>query len=154
MPTATRMYASRRGAVALVVALIATVVAPAAAVAAPKAPAGNGGTAGTTSTTTTPKNGPAGKPTTTTLPTTTTTIDPKSVPPPPAFTLPIGLGLELLAQRDQANKDLFTYSAALPNDKAHLATVQHSWTVLQQRLTKLRAQVKETQHDLDIAHDA
>jgi hypothetical protein len=140
------MYASRRGAVALVLALIAGVVAPVAAAAEPNAPANKA------TTTTTDK--PGSKSTTTTAPTTTTTIDPKSVPPPPAFTLPIGIGLELLAQRDQANKDLLTYGAALPDDKAHFATAQHNWTVLQQQLMKLRAQVRETQHDLDVAHDA
>jgi vacuolar-type H+-ATPase subunit D/Vma8 len=130
------MYASRRGAVALVVALIATFAAPASAIAAPKPP------------TTKPA-----KPTTTTLPPTTTTIDPKSVPPPPAFTLPIGLGLELLAQRDAANKDLLTYSAALPGDRSHLATVERGWKALQQRLAKLHAQVRRTQRHLDVAHE-
>jgi hypothetical protein len=135
------MYASRRGVVALVVALIATLVAPAAAMATPKTPTSKPpakpGKA-------TPVSGPA---------TTTTTIDPASVPPPPAFTLPIGLGLELLAQRDAANKDLFSYSAALPGDQAKEKVVEHSWKVLQRRLAKLRAQVQRTQHDLDVAHD-
>jgi Mannosyl-glycoprotein endo-beta-N-acetylglucosaminidase len=134
------MFASRRGAVALIVVLIATLVAPAAAIAAPK------------TTTSKPKSEKKG-PTKSTPGPTTTTIDPASVPPPPAFTLPIGLGLELLAQRDAANKDLFTYGAALPDDKAQLAVVQHSWDVLQLRLAKLRKQVRRTQHDLDVAHE-
>src|SRR3954453_3872856 len=151
MPTATWMSASRRGAVALAIALIATVVAPAPVSAAPKPPDTKAPAPTTTSTT-----GPKAKPgaPSTTLPTTTTTIDPKSVPPPPAFTLPIGLGLELLAQRDAANKDLLTYSAALPGDRAQLAEVQKTWDALQKRLDKLRAQVRKTQHDLDEAHEA
>jgi hypothetical protein len=135
------MFASRRGAVALVVVLIATLATPVVASAAPKTP----GTKPPAAKPTTPS-------TTTTLPTTTTTIDPKSVPPPPAFTLPIALGLELLAQRDAANQEIFTHSAALPRHKEELAAAQHKWEVLQERLEKLRAQVKRTQHDLDVAH--
>jgi len=136
------MFASRRGAVALVVVLIATVATPVAAAAAPNPPAKPDG------------GKPAGTTTTTAPPTTTTTIDPKSVPPPPAFTLPIALGLELLAQRDAANTEIFTHSTALPRHKADLAVAQHKWQVLQKRLVKLRAQVKRTQHDLDVAHEA
>lgn len=133
------MHVSRRGAVALVVALIATSVAPAAAMASPK---------------TTSKPKPGSKATPTSGPsTTTTTIDPASVPPPPAFTLPIGIGLQLLAQRDQANHDLLTYSAALPGDQKNLQVVERNWSVLQRRLAKLRAQVRRTQHDLDVARE-
>jgi hypothetical protein len=135
------MHGCRRGVVALVLALIAGLVAPAAAFAAPK-----------TTTTKPPK-----KPTTTTRPgpsTTTTTIDPKSVPPPPAFSLPLDLGLQLLAQRDQANKDLSTYSSALPGDRANAKVAEQRWRVLQRQLEKLRERVRATQHDLDLAHAA
>jgi hypothetical protein len=134
------MHGCRRGAIALVLALIAGLVAPAAAFAAP------------TTITKPPK-----KPTPTTRPTpgtTTTTIDPKSVPPPPAFSLPLDLGLQLLAQRDQANKDLAGYSAALPGDRAKAKVAEQQWQVLQRRLDKLRARVRETQHDLDLAQAA
>jgi Mannosyl-glycoprotein endo-beta-N-acetylglucosaminidase len=138
------MHGCRRGAVALVLALIAGFVAPAAAFAAP-----------VTTTTKAPK--PPKKSTSTTRPTpgtTTTTIDPKSVPPPPAFSLPLDLGLQLLAQRDQANKDLASYSSALPGDRANAKVAEQRWQVLQRRLDKLRKRVRETQHDLDLAHAA
>ena len=124
------MHGCRRGAVALVLALIAGLVAPSAAFAAPK--------------TTTSKP----TPTTTTKPSTpgptTTTLDPKSVPPPPAFGLPLDLGLKLLAQRDEANKDIFTYSAALPVDQANERAAEVRWKALQRKLDKLRARVRET----------
>ncbi len=140
---ALRMHGCRRGVVALVVALTAGLIAPAAANAAP------GGTTTTahrpTSTTKPPHKLP---------PTTTTTIDPKSVPPPPAFALPIDYGLQLLAQRDQANLDLLASSAALPRDRAQATVVQAKWRLLQLRLTRLHAQIRHTQHDLDVAHDS
>ena len=141
-----RMHGSRRGVVALVVVLTASLVAPAAAFAAKAG--------GTTSTT-------VHRPTSTTKPphkpgpsTTTTTIDPKSVPPPPPFALPIDYGLKLLAQRDQANVTLLAASAALPHDRANVKVVQQKWVVLQRRLVRLRAQIRKTQHDLDVAHES
>ena len=141
-----RMHGSRRGVVALVVVLTASLVAPAAAFAAKAG--------GTTSTT-------VHRPTSTTKPphkpgpsTTTTTIDPKSVPPPPPFALPIDYGLKLLAQRDQANVTLLAATAALPHDRANVKVVQQKWVVLQRRLVRLRAQIRKTQHDLDVAHES
>ena len=141
---AFRMHGSRRGVVALVVVLTASLAAPAAAFAKP------GSTPITTH-----------RPTSTTKPpgkrspsTTTTTIDPKSVPPPPPFALPIDYGLKLLAQRDQANLDLLSASAALPHDKAKAKVMQQQWVVLQRRLARLRVQIRHTQHDLDIAHQS
>jgi hypothetical protein len=141
---AFRMHGSRRGVVALVVVLTASLAAPAAAFA---------NTGGSTSTTTHRPTGtrPPGKKSPAT---TTTTIDPKSVPPPPPFALPIDFGLQLLAQRDQANLDLLASSTALPRDKAQAKVIQQKWTVLQRRLTRLRAQIGRTQHDLDVAHES
>ena len=125
------MHGCRRGAIALVLALIAGLVAPAAAFAAPATT--------TTTSTTAPKSTKRPTPTTRPAPgATTTTIDPKSVPPPPAFSLPLDLGLQLLAQRDQANKDLASYSAALPGDRVQAKAAQQKWLVLQRRLDKLR----------------
>jgi len=140
------MHGCRRGAVALVLALIAGLVAPSAAFAAPKTT--------TSKPTPTTKPKPA-KPTKPSTPgPTTTTLDPKSVPPPPAFGLPLDLGLKLLAQRDEANKDIFTYGAALPVDQANERAAEVRWKALQRKLDKLRARVRETQHDLDLAHEA
>jgi predicted nucleic acid-binding Zn-ribbon protein len=144
------MHGCRRGAVALVLALIAGLVAPSAAFAAPE-------------TTTTKPSKPTSKPgpTTPAKPTkpstpgpTTTTIDPKSVPPPPAFGLPLDLGLKLLAQRDAANKDISSYSTALPADQTAETAAEARWKALQRKLDKLRARVRATQHDLDLAHEA
>ena len=75
------------------------------------------------------------------------------VPPPPAFTLPIDFGLQLLAQRDQASHDLLTYSVSLPGDRAKARATHVHWEALQLRLRQLEAQVRKTQHDLDVAHD-
>src|SRR6516164_3765456 len=109
MPSATRMFAGRCRPVALTVALVTALVVPVGA-----AYAGPNPTTSTT-TTTQPKPGPS---------TTTTTIDPHSVPPPPAFSLPLDYGLKLLAQRAAAAKDLQQYGAALPGDKADAAAAQ------------------------------
>src|SRR3954468_9660078 len=133
MPSATRMYAGRCRAVALAVVLGMLVVAPAAAYGAP---------------TTTTKPGPASTTTTTAPP-----LLPSQVPPPPPFTLPIEYGLQLLAQRAEAGKDLYTYSAALPGDRAAAKAALVKWKALQARLQKLEAQVRQTQHDLDVAHE-
>jgi hypothetical protein len=125
-----------RRAVALAVVLTAAVVAPASAA------QGAQSAASTTSSTTT-------RPSTTT----TTTLVPSQVPPPPPFALPIDYGLKLLAQRAEASKDLLTYSAALPEDRAAAEAAQVKWDALQRKLEKLEAQVRRTQRDLDIAHD-
>jgi hypothetical protein len=131
------MFTGRRRLVALVVALVTAVVAPAgAAHAAPST---------TSSTTTTTKPGAST--------TTTTTLGPSQVPPPPPFALPLDYGLKLLAQRAEAGKDLQKYGAALPSDRKAAQAAQARWTALQRKLTQLEAQVRTTQHDLDIAHD-
>jgi hypothetical protein len=146
------MSTRRRGAVALAVALIATLVAPVAAFAAP----GSSTTGGSSPTSTTRPPTSTSKPTKSTTPgpsTTTTTIDPKSVPPPPAFTLPLDLGLKLLAQRAQATKDLLTFSASLPSDQVKARGAQQSWNAVERQLVRLEAKERETQHDLDVAHD-
>jgi hypothetical protein len=132
------MLANRRAAVALALTLTVCLVAPTAAVASPS-----------TSTTTT-------KPTKTRRPsgpsTTTTTINPASVPPPPAFSLPLDLGLQLLAQRDQANHDLLTYGASLPGDRVNELDVERTWLGLKAHLARLEAQERVTQNELDTAH--
>src|SRR5262249_14400423 len=147
MPSATRMFAGPRRPVALAVPFLTALVVTALLVpmgAAEAAPTTTSSSTSTTSTTTTqPAPGS----------TTTTTINPKTVPPPPAFSLPLDYGLKLLAQRTQASKDLFRYGAALPDDKVAAAAAQQRWNVLQVRLTRLEAQVRKTQHDLDVAHD-
>jgi hypothetical protein len=148
MPTPNRMFSKRRGVVALALVLLATLVAPTAALASPstststKKPARNGGP--TTTTQPRPKPGSS---------TTTTTIDPASVPPPPAFGLPIDLGLQLLAQRDQANQDIHSFGAQLPADRKNEATAERTWRALQRRLVRLEARVRQTEHALDAAHD-
>ena len=75
------------------------------------------------------------------------------MPPPPAFTLPLELGLQLLAQRDQANTDLQSFGAQLPGDRANEQVVERTWRALQRRLDQLEARVRQTQHELDVAHD-
>jgi len=134
------MLAHRRAAVALALTLTVCLAAPTAAWAVPSS----------TSTTRPPR---AKKPTPTSGPsTTTTTINPASVPPPPAFTLPIDLGLQLLAQRDQANKDLLTYGAKLPGDRVNERGVERTWLALQGQLRRLEDQEHTTQDELDTAH--
>ena len=144
MPTSLWMPAHRRAVVALSLALTLCLIAPAAAVASP----------GTSSTSTSTTKPPAHKlPTTTSGPsTTTTTLDPKSVPPPPAFTLPLELGLQLLAQRDQANLDLKSFGGKLPLDRANERVVEGTWRALKVRLDQLEARVRQTQDELDTAH--
>jgi hypothetical protein len=141
MPTSLRMLANRRAAVALALTLTVCLVAPAAAAASP-----------TTSTSTTrpptsKKHTPTSGPTTT-----TTTINPGSVPPPPAFTLPIDFGLQLLAQRDQANQDLLSFGAKLPRDRVDELGVVRTWLALNSRLQRLEDQERTTQSELDAAH--
>ena len=132
------MFAGGRRRVALTVALATALVMPAsAAYAAPTTT-----TSSTTTTTTRPSPS-----------TTTTTLGPSQVPPPPAFSLPLDYGLKLLAQRAEAGKDLLKYGAALPDDRKAAQAAQAQWNVLQRKLTRLEAQVRKTQHDLDIAHD-
>ncbi len=138
------MLANRRATVALALALALTVgvVAPSAAAASPS-----------TSTTSKTKPPRTTRPTSTSGPsTTTTTINPASVPPPPKFSLPLDLGLQLLAQREQASKDLLTYGAKLPHDLANTRGVQRTWRALQSHLARLEAQVRQTQNELDAAH--
>ena len=138
------MYASRRGAVALVLVLIAALVAPcrrARRRLPPRRPRR--------------RRRPTKNPTSTTRPapsTTTTTIDPTSVPPPPAFGLPLDLGLQLLAQKDQANQDIQSFSALLPGDRKNEAVVERQWHSLQRQLVRLEARVRKTQDELDVAH--
>jgi Mannosyl-glycoprotein endo-beta-N-acetylglucosaminidase len=135
------MFAGGRRRVALTVALATALIAPArAAGAAPTT------TTSSTSTTTTTTTKPAPS-------TTTTTLVPSQVPPPPAFSLPLDYGLKLLAQRAEAGKDLLKYGAALPDDRQAAQAAQAQWNVLQLKLTRLEAQVRKTQHDLDIAHE-
>jgi len=128
------MYPGIRRAVALAVVLATAVVAPASAA------------HGAPSTTTTSTTAPA--PTTT-----TTTLDPSKVPAPPPFALPIDYGLKLLAQRAEASQDLLRYGAALPDDRDAAAAAQQQWNVLQRKLERLEARVRETQHELDVTHD-
>ena len=139
------MLASRRGAVALAVVLIATLVAPAAA--AGRAPTTDHDEARPTKPPPTDHDaGPPRRP------------RPRStrsrVPPPPAFTLPIDLGLKLLAQRDQANTghpDL-RRRAARPTARNEQA-VERTWQrAAAPARAACEAQVRETQHDLDVAH--
>jgi hypothetical protein len=131
------MYAGIRRAVALAVVLTTAVVAPASA-------AYGKPSKGEPSTSTT---------STTVPPTTTTTLDPSKVPPPPPFALPIDYGLKLLAQRAEAGQDLVHYGAALPGDRAAVTAAQLKWNALQRKLETLEAQVRKTQHDLDVAHN-
>ena len=131
------MFAGGRRRVALAVAVATALVAPAGAAQATT-------TTTSSSTTTTTRPGPT---------TTTTTLVPSQVPPPPPFSLPLDYGLKLLAQRDQAGKDLLKYGAALPDDRKAAQAAQGQWNVLQAKLTRLEAQVRKTQHDLDVAHD-
>ena len=130
------MFAGGRRRVALAVAVATALVVPAGAAQAT--------TTTSSSTTTTTRPGPT---------TTTTTLRPSQVPPPPPFTLPLDYGLKLLAQRDQAGKDLLKYGAALPDDRKAVQAAQAQWNVLQAKLTRLEAHVRKTQHDLDVAHD-
>jgi hypothetical protein len=144
MPTSLWMPAHRRAVVALSLALTLCLVAPTAAFAS---------TSTTSTSTTKPPAHKAPGPTTTSGPsTTTTTLDPKSVPPPPAFTLPLELGLQLLAQRDQANLDLKNFGGKLPRDRANERVVEGTWRALKVRLDRLEAQVRQTQDELDTAH--
>jgi mannosyl-glycoprotein endo-beta-N-acetylglucosaminidase len=132
------MFAGGRRRVALAVAVATALVASAgAAHAAPT-------TTTSSTTTTTTRTAPS---------TTTTTLVPSQVPPPPAFSLPLDYGLKLLAQREEAGKDLLKYGAALPDDRKAAQAAQAQWNVLQAKLTRLEAQVRKTQHDLDVAHD-
>jgi len=131
------MFAGGRRRVALAVAVATALVAPAGAAQATT-------TTTSSSTTTTTRPGPT---------TTTTTLVPSQVPPPPPFSLPLDYGLKLLAQRDQAGKDLLKYGAALPDDREAAQAAQAQWNVLQAKLTRLEARVRKTQHDLDVAHD-
>jgi len=136
------MFAGGRRRVALTVALATALIAPARAAGA--APTTSTSSTTTTTTTTTTKPAPS---------TTTTTLVPSQVPPPPAFSLPLDYGLKLLAQRAEAGKDLLKYGAALPDDRQAAQAAQAQWNVLQLKLTRLEAQVRKTQHDLDIAHE-
>src|ERR1051325_10134553 len=71
--------------------------------------------------------------------TSTPTLDPSTVPPPPAFSLPLDYGLKLLAQRAEAGKDLLKYGAALADDRKAAQAAQAKWNVLQRKLTRLEA---------------
>ena len=126
------MLSRSRGAVALVAALAMLGIVPAAAGASAPSSSSSSTTSSTTTTTTVPLVLP---------------------PPPPAFTLPIGLGLELLQQRDQASKDLVQFGASLPRDRVHSTAVLAHWNVLQKQFVKLVAKIHKTQHNLDVAHE-
>ncbi|HTK15208.1 MAG TPA: glucosaminidase domain-containing protein [Acidimicrobiia bacterium] len=139
MPTSKWMFERSRGAPALLAAIALVGIAPTAAAAAP-AP-GSTSTSSSTSTTTT------------TIPSTTTTTVPLVIPPPPEpFGLPLDIGLELLAQKDQANQDLSRFGGALPGDRAAQTAAQQRFDVLQRRFVRLEKRMHETQHDLDVAH--
>ena len=142
MPRSKGMLERSRGAVALVAALAMVGLLPAIAGASPS-------TTSSTSTSTTE----AGSSTTSSSSTTTTTTGPITLPTaPPAFTLPIDLGLQLLQQRNQANLALRRLGRNLPRDRALEQAAQHEWTVLQGRLAALETKVRKTQHKLDVAH--
>jgi hypothetical protein len=136
------MLERSRGALALLAAITLVGIASTAAAAAP-APASTSTSTSTSSSTTA---------TTTTIPSTTTTV-PLVIPPPPEpFGLPLDIGLKLIAQKDQANKDLNQFGGALPHDQAQQQLVQRQWNVLQTRFVRLAKRIHETQHDLDVAH--
>jgi hypothetical protein len=142
MPTSNRMLERSRGAVALLAAFALVGIASTAAGAAP-APSST--TTTSTSTTTVPGS--------TTPSSTTTTTVPLVIPPPPEpFGLPLDIGLKLIAQKEQANKDLGRFGGALPRDRAALELVQKHWDVLQTRFVRLVKRIRTTQHDLDVAH--
>src|SRR6476661_1314879 len=108
MPTSKWMLERSRGAVALLAAVVLVGVAPTAAGAA----AAPSSTSPSTSTSTSTSS-------------TTTTTVPLVIPPPPEpFGLPLDYGLKLIAQKEQANKDLGRFGEALPRDRANLALVQ------------------------------
>jgi hypothetical protein len=137
------MYPGFRRGVALAFVLAVALVAPAArAGAAPST---------TTKPTTTTK--PPNPTTTTPTPTTSPAPKPGDVPPPPPFTLPLDYGLKLLAQREAASKSLLSHRAALPGHEEEAKAAQAKWNVLQARLEKLEARVRETERDLEIAHE-
>jgi hypothetical protein len=139
MPTSTWMLERSRGALALLAAIALVGIASTAAAAAP-AP----GSTSTSSSTTT---------TTTTIPSTTTTTVPLVIPPPPEpFGLPLDIGLQLLAQKNQANQDLNRFGGALPRDRAAQTVAQRRFDVLQARFVRLEKRMHKTQHDLDVAH--
>jgi hypothetical protein len=140
MPTSKWMFERSRGAVALLAALALVGIASTAAAAAPAASSTSTSTSSSTSTTTT-------------VPSTTTTTVPLVIPPPPEpFGLPLDIGLKLIAQKDQANKDLNQFGGALPHDQAQQVLVQQQWNVLQARFVRLGKRIHATQHDLDVAH--
>jgi flagellum-specific peptidoglycan hydrolase FlgJ len=66
--------------------------------------------------------------------------------------LPLDTGLKLIAQRDQANKDLSRFGGSLPRDRATLQLAQKRWNVLQDRFVRLVKRIHKTQHLLDVAH--
>jgi vacuolar-type H+-ATPase subunit D/Vma8 len=132
------MLVRPRGAVALVAALAMVGIVPAAVGASPSSTSTSTSTSTSSSTTST----------------TTTTAPVLNLPPPPApFTLPLDTGLQLLAQRNQANTDLHRFTVSLPRDRAHEKVAQRSWDALQRRLVRLVGRVHQTQHKLDVAHE-
>jgi hypothetical protein len=141
MPTSKWMFERSRGAVALLAALALVGIASTAAAAAPATSSTSTSTSTSSSTSTT------------TVPSTTTTTVPLVIPPPPEpFGLPLDIGLKLIAQKDQANKDLNQFGGALPHDQAQQVLVQQQWNVLQARFVRLGKRIHATQHDLDVAH--
>jgi hypothetical protein len=139
MPTSRWMLERSRGALALLAAIALVGIASTAAVAAPAPSSTSTSTSSSTSTTT--------------VPSTTTTTVPLVIPPPPEpFGLPLDIGLKLIAQKDQANKDLNQFGGALPHDQAQQVLVQQQWNVLQARFVRLGKRIHATQHDLDVAH--
>ncbi len=131
------MFSGRRLAVALTIALTATAVTPGIASATPS-------TTSRTSTTRPPS-------TTAPAPTTTTPSLPALAPPPPPFSLPLDLGLQLLQQRAGALQDLRSYGSALPQDQRNEVSAQRTWNALQRKLRALDAKIRLTQHQLDVA---
>ena len=87
--------------------------------------------------------------------TTTTTIDPKSVPPPPAVRVADRLRPEApRAARPGEPRPARGERRRCPRDTAQPKVVEKKWHVLQRRLVALRAQIRRTQHDLDVAHES
>src|SRR5580765_1241293 len=128
MPTSKWMLERSRGAVALLAAVVLVGVAPTAAGAA-AAPSSTSPSSATTSST-------------------TTTTVPLVIPPPPEpFGLPLDIGLKLIEQKEQANKDLSRFGGALPRDRAALVLVQKHWDALQAQFVRLVKRIRTTQHD-------
>src|SRR5258705_2333426 len=140
MPTSRRMLERSRGAVALAAALTLIGIAPSAAGATSAPGSTNSSTTSSTSSSTTSSS-------------TTTTTVPLVIPPPPEpFGLPLDIGLKLIAQKDQANKDLNSFGGSLPRDRAAVQVAQKRWNVLRHRFVRLVDRIHQTQDDLDVAH--